>query len=245
VQNRAVEIEKLLKIIALRKEQLEGGHLHPELESAEAAPVMGTVQANAPLPEPPLNGIMPPGAIPYAAKKLPLQRPSGADELLKAPMSLLANAIKIVVDAEGPISTKLAKQRIVDAWETRKGARIEAYLNHIISLAHRQKIITVRGDFLWPANMATPPLRIHVSGQVLRDIEEIAPEELTVAIKTCVQSALGISPEDLLRETLKLFGLTATRDHSAQLQTLLDQLVAQDILKLENGKISKSRNFES
>lgn len=91
--------------------------------------------------------------------------------------------------------------------------------------------------------MSMPPLRIHIAGSTLRNIDEIAPEEIMVAVKVCVQHALGIYHEDLLRETLKLFGLMTTRDNSLSLRIIISHMVSQNILKLENGKISKGDNF--
>lgn len=242
IQNRSVEIEKLRSVIELRKQQLDSERLSPKKKITEAA-VIQTDESD-PLPDPLLNGTMPPGAILYKPRKLPLQRLKGADELLHTPISLLTGILKVLVDAEGPISVQTAKYRVIEAWETRKGSRIDEYLNRVIDIARRQNVIAVKGDFLWPINMQTPPLRMHTPGQPVRDLEEIAPEEIGVAIKACVQSALGIFVEDLVRETLKLFGLIATSDHSALIKSQLDQMVSQDILKLENNKISKGRNFE-
>lgn len=243
LRNRTVEIENLLKVIALRKEQLDAERLLPKKKRIETVLTSQSPEA-APLSALPLNSAMPPGAIPYVLRKLPLQRLRGANQLLNSPISLLVSVFKTLVDTEGPISIKAAKYRVIEAWETRKGSRIDEYLNQVIEIARRQRVIAVKGEFLWPAGMQIPLLRFHAPGESPRDLDEIAPEEIEVAIKACVQSALGILSEDLVRETLKLFGLTATRDNSLLIQTMLDRMVLRDVLKLENGKISKSKNFE-
>ncbi len=155
----------------------------------------------------------------------------------------LAKVFSMIVNAEGPISIETAKRRVLSAWDTRKGNRIDDYLDQAIASAGHQNMLTIKEKFLWPMGMDTPPLRIHVTGEKLRDIDEIAPEETMVAVRTCVQHALGIFHEDLIRETLKLFGLTATRENSVFLRKMISQMVSQNVLNLENGKISKGNNF--
>lgn len=54
----------------------------------------------------------------------------------------------------------------------------------------------MKGDFLWPNGMVTPPLRIHISGKPLRSLDEIPPEEIEIAIVECTQNALGILSDD-------------------------------------------------
>ena len=88
-----------------------------------------------------------------------------------------------------------------------------------------------------------PPLRIHKTGQQLRSVDDIAPEEIMMAVRECVKSALGITYDDLVRETLKLFGLHTIQDNSIHVGEIIDQMITQYKLKSEKEKITKGKKF--
>jgi len=181
----------------------------------------------------------PPRAVPYKQRRLQKQRYTGGDALLNAPINRLADAFKAIVDAEGPISINSAKNRVVDAWSTRKGSRIDYYLDRAISYAKNSNLITVKGTFLWPAKLKDPPLRIHIPGEPIRPINDIDPEEIMMALIACVEGAIGISKDDLTREACKLFGLNATQDNAIQVEKIIDHMIKIKVFKNNEGKISK------
>ena len=181
------------------------------------------------------------GAIPYKQFTLEKQPVLGGEALLRTSTVKIVEAFEKVVRAEGPISIRVAKDRILEAWGTRKGSRIDEYLGQSINYGKSQNRFTVKGDFLWPIGMTIPPLRIHTDGQAFRNVEDISSEELIVAAIRCTQNALGLQFDDLARETLKLFGLSATRDNLLHITSILNNLISKNVLKSENNKVSMSK----
>jgi len=242
LQNRAVEIEKVLDAIEISKKSINSKPLPKKKQSNRL-----TQQENNILPE--ANKIKtdfsgpqyPPSAVPYKRRRLQRQRYTGGDALLETSIYRIAEAFKAIVDAEGPISINDAKNRVVDAWMTRKGSRIDAYLDRTLYRAQTDKTIKVNGNFLWPIDMQIPPLRIYIPGGALRQIQDIAPEEIMLALLECVNGAVGINKEDLIRETCKLFGSKATQDNTRIIGNIVDHMISNRIFKSDEGKISKAK----
>lgn len=245
IQNREAEIDKVLTAISAKKQEISAQRSNnkkkrnsPKIE--EPSPVNNDLTEAT---ESPNDHNAPPGAIPYARRRLQRQYTTGGDAILNTSINRIADAFVAIVNAEGPISKDVAKQRVVEAWATRKGKRISDYLDTAIAYAKRSGHLAVKGNFLWPAGMDTPPLRIHTNGHEIRAILEIPPEEIELAIHECVQSAVGITFDDLIRETCKLFGLNATTENTIQVSKIIKTLVSNGALISRNEKITKGKNF--
>lgn len=245
IQNREAEIKKVLTAITTRKQEISTQRSSnkkkrnsPKIE--EASPVNNDL---AGITENPNNHNAPLGAIPYARRRLQRQGTTGRDAILNTSVNRIADAFVAIVNAEGPISKDVAKQRVVEAWGTRKGKRISDYLDTAIAYAKRSRQLAIKGNFLWPAGMDTPPLRIHTNGHEIRAILEIPPEEIELAIRECVKSAVGITFDDLIRETCKLFGLNATTENTMQISKIINTLASNEILVSRNDKLTKGKNF--
>ena len=187
------------------------------------------------------NASIPPRATPYVRSKLPLRRLTRGQSILQVELATLAGAFVKVVEIEGPIAIESAKRRIVEAWQTRVGTRINSYLDDAIRLAERQKKLVIRKSFLWPPGVTQVPLRIPTSGKDTRPIREIPPEETILAIRECVTSAVGIERDDLVREVCKLFGLKATDDNTSVVNYFVGYLVSNNFLVSKNGKILRGK----
>ena len=245
IQNREAEIDKVLNAISVQKKDLSIQRIsnkkkrnNPVLEEPSAA----NSDLNK-ITDSPNNHITPPGAVPYERRMLRKQVSTGGDAILNTPVNRIADALVAIVNAEGPISIDVAKQRVVEAWATRKGKRISDYLDSAIAFAKRNKYLEVKGYFLWPVGMTTPPLRIHTNGHDMRSVLEIPPEEIEIAIRECVKSAIGITLDDLIRETCRLFGLNATTENTAQVSKIIETLVLNSALVSRNNKLTKGKNF--
>ncbi len=247
IQNREAEIGKILAAIDARKQEL----------SSVQDPISKKKRSDSKIEEQELinnNNILekiensnrhtaPPGAIPYRRRRLKRQFSAGGDAILVTPINKIADAFVAIVNAEGPISRNAAKHRVIEAWATRKGKRINDYLDQAISFASYHKYLVVRGDFLWPVNMTTPQLRIFVTGGDLRPILDIPPEEVVLAIRECIKVAVGITIDDLIREVGKLFGLNATEENAVHIGRIIYSLISNDALSLKNNKVAVGKNF--
>ena len=242
IQNRTVEIEKVLKAIELSSNNVDANQFSKKKRNSKVK----QQSTDTFLEQKSTNSEMrktqfPPGAIPFKQRRLQRQRHTGGDALLNTSISRIADAFKAIVDAEGPVSIDSAKDRIVDAWGTRKGSRIDHHLNRAINYAYNTHKVMIKGTFLWPVEMVTPPLRVHVPGEAIRQIQDIAPEEIMMALFECVNGAVGITKEDLIRETCKLFGLKATQDNVLLVKKNIDYMVTKKVFKSDGEKISKAK----
>jgi very-short-patch-repair endonuclease len=144
----------------------------------------------------------------YAQAVLPPGLP--AQELHLVPFGKLADWIRQVIDVEGPVHFEEVARRIADASGASKiGSRIRYTLNAATDFAVSSKIIYRRGDFLWHPEMTVPTLRDR-SGLTAgsRKINLISPEELDLAVKNVVESAIAIQPETAVPLIAKMFGLS-------------------------------------
>lgn len=240
IQNKKSEIDKVLKAVydaknTVSEQRSTSGKKKLIDDNIIINPLAGQETASD------ISNNGPPGTVPYKERKLVKQVYGGGEVFLNTPSSRISDAFKAIVDAEGPISISVAKERVLDAWSTRKGSKIDMHLNQSISYGHMQNKFVVKGAFIWPQGMSTPPLRTHEDGTSPRSLNEIPPEEIMLAIFVCVKNALGIFSEDLARETLRLFGLTATRDNLSSVQTIISHLISTNVLNVENNKISISK----
>lgn len=238
IQNRKSEVEKIVKALNDAKNGTINQSLPNKKKLTERITNHGighdsiieaktNNQTNGPL-----------RASPYKQHKLQRQPQVGGDALLSTSINRVSDAFKAIIESEGPLSIRVAKDRVVEAWGTRKGSRIETHLDYAISHGKTEKKFFIKGDFLWPNGMSVPPLRTHVSGKPPRSLNEIPPEEIMVAVIECIKSALGILSEDLIRETLRLFGLNASNENSYYAMDIINRLVLLKIIKIENDKVS-------
>lgn len=247
IQNREAEIDKVLSSIVAQKMELS-----TQKSSNKKKQNSPTIEEPSPVPDD-FSGITdnqnnhnaPPGAIPYERRRLRRQSSTrgGGEAILNTSVNRIADAFVSIVNAEGPISKDVAKQRVVEAWETRKGKRINDYLDNAIAYAKRNKYLEVKGNFLWPLGMTTPPLRIHIDGTDTRAIFEISPEEISLAVRECIKGAVGITYDDLIREVCRLFGLKVTTETTTHIGKIINSLVSNNILIINSDKITKGNNF--
>jgi very-short-patch-repair endonuclease len=245
IQNREAEIDKVLSAINARKKEISSqGSSNKKKRNSSKIEDLSSVDDD-------LNRILenqnssnvPPDAIPYIRRRFQKQRITGGDALLNTSVNRIADAFVAIVKGEGPISKEVAKDRVAEAWATRKGKRISDYLDSAIAYAKRNGYLVVKGDFLWPPGMTKPPLRIHVDGHDIRAILEIPPEEIVLAIRECITSAVGISKGDLIHEICRLFGLKGTNETTTHIGKIIDYLLSKNTLYIKGDKLIKGDNF--
>jgi very-short-patch-repair endonuclease/preprotein translocase subunit Sec61beta len=117
----------------------------------------------------------------------------------------LLDCIATVLSVEAPIHTdELARrvggafsvQRTTDRLRTRVLTQLRA-----LSDSH-----VVRGDFVWPANVAPHEYRVVRTGD--RDLAFVPLEELAAASLVVLESNLSVPTEQLFREVARLFGVS-------------------------------------
>jgi very-short-patch-repair endonuclease len=165
-------------------------------------------------------------------------------ELHEQSVHHLAQAIRQVVESEGPIHVEEVVRRIRTLWGLgRAGKRIRDALGKATVTAQAQGYIRQRGDFLWPAGEREIPVRRR-GGDVPAKIELICDEEITEAMKLVLKAQYATVPEDLMTVAAKLLGLRViTSAVIERIQTIMHGLMEREVLQqMPNGMIQLTQS---
>ncbi len=150
--------------------------------------------------------------------------------------NVIKQQIQSLVEAEAPISKNWLYRKILQIWNTsRAGAKLDKHLEGIINemnliqTSHHQ-------PFYW--NNSTT-LDIYRSNETeKRNMEDIAPEEILVALKEVITDNLSIEEDELLRYLARTFGFAKL---GKQIDTILRYTInlaeKEGQIKKENGRV--------
>lgn len=234
-ENPAQEVTKVLKALKDTKAKsptvnVEKKSLKPGTESTQPVKVHATQTSNSQASD------LPKGVIYYQPARL-THCFYGAQDLNAASSSRVAQVVKAIVDAEGPIHTDRVRTRIVQASGIgRIGSRVETSISSGIWYGVRANLYLQRGNFLWPIPIRLPMIRVPKNGEDRRSIEMICPEEIALAVDLCLRSALSLTPDDLIRETARLYKLQASDNNSWTIQQVLYRMEKYQMIELRGTK---------
>lgn len=149
----------------------------------------------------------------------------------------IVRQVKIVLEAEAPISRSLLCKRVLNAWGiSRLGSRLDAYFNELFAkVAHYQK----RDDesvFFWRSEeqMNSYDTFRPVSE---RGALELAPDEVASAMKYLLTSQISLPTKDLARITAQLFGFARTGNNvDYAMYQGIREAVRRGYIKVEKGR---------
>jgi very-short-patch-repair endonuclease len=159
------------------------------------------------------------------------KRPSrrGLDMHLPESQTDFRRMIVEVVEVEGPVRDALVLRRVREAWGVgRAGHRIrEAFDRAVAALARRGDIKRVERRFLALNEDQLAAVRVPGSDATARrDVDEVPPAELKLAVKHLVRDARRVSRDELTFEVARLFGWNRRGpDIAAALEGAVDALV--------------------
>ena len=162
----------------------------------------------------------------------------GDQQLPDCPPAQIAGYLVDVVRIEGPIHRDEASKRIMSAAGLKSaGKKIRTALDAGTDFAVEHGHVAARGDFLWPADLDTPPVRDRtgLKGN-LRKVPYLPPEEIETALIEVIRSALTISPEEAASSAFELMGfkrMTAPHKEAAAAATAL--MIERGLLEVRNG----------
>jgi len=135
--------------------------------------------------------------------------PRNRERYLQQYRSEAKRLLPALVKEEGPIHVELAYRRLNVALRLRVPSTPfnEAFGETVQGCSEKGRI-AVKGDFLWPKNVAGLKVRVPVDGVegTFRPLEYISEEEIHRAMVLVAGHALGIGVESLFRETARLLG---------------------------------------
>jgi very-short-patch-repair endonuclease len=181
----------------------------PEVTKVErSTPVPTPVPPAAPSATPPPT-IVPvkatPQAAPYNSARLP--RRGSKEQFYTTPITSLVDPITRCVREEGPVSVHVVRQRVAAVWEIeRVGTTVARVLDEAIGLAVKRGMVRKRGEFLWPPEMTTPPVRFSGEGTGYRAISDVCPEEIDSGVLLVLANDFASARDGLVVAVARLLG---------------------------------------
>jgi hypothetical protein len=138
-----------------------------------------SLQPHWPSPPSGLTGrSTPPGVAPYREYRLP---PQPTSDVLGRTTAELTGLLSLVVLAEGPVHRQEVFRRVVAAHGLGKvGPRLAAGLDRALAAAEAAGQVRLRGEFLWPPDLDSPPVRDR-SALATRTLDLVCDEEVQAA----------------------------------------------------------------
>jgi len=155
--------------------------------------------------------------------------------------AVILTQMKEIIDIEAPISKNQLFRKILKLWNTsRAGAKLNNYLTDILGTLPDITFTSSHQEFIWntkvtPENLA----RYRDNGTEKRSIDDIAAEELSIAIMEIMNSNLSMDKMDLSRMLSRAFGfMKVGRQIEHVVNQTIDKLVAEERLILHENRIS-------
>lgn len=155
----------------------------------------------------------------------------------------LVDALDKIIETEAPVSTDTIKSRLAQMYTfTKRTAKFESAADGFI-LSQKQYPFTINDDmrFIWKVGQVPNELKTYrVSEyQVIRTVKEICIQERLAGIVGVLKIQLGISRDDLARESAKLFGYTRlTPNISNAFTDAIDYGISTGRLVEKDGRIN-------
>jgi very-short-patch-repair endonuclease len=148
--------------------------------------------------------------------------------------TVLARTIGELVAIEGPIHHEFMVERLKDLHGVeRAGSNIQANIKQAVRQAARSGTVEhePRSPFYRTARRPLVRFRTCANG-VSRAVEQIAPEELALAVLHLVEDQFGLAEERTPAAVARLFGIERLRSQSADtIRSVIDQLVSNGALR--------------
>ena len=157
--------------------------------------------------------------------------------------SYLESDILAIVEVEGPIYETVLRERLKEAHGVgRAGANIQSNVAMAVDSLRRARKLSVvahgDGRVLNLPGQAPQVFRVPAGG-VERAVEEIPPEEISVAIRHLIGSQFGMQRERIPSEIAGLFGFSRARAPSADyIREILDDMVDAGQLRVSGPNLN-------
>jgi len=179
--------------------------------------------------------------IPYVAAELTPEINANSETIYSFEnKQVLLNQIKTIIDTESPISQNALFRKILKLWNTsRAGGKLNTYLLETLNSIPNIQTIESYQKFYWSENSQPQNLDFYRdNSEEKRLIDEIAPEEISVAIMEIMHLSLSLNKEELIRTVCKTFGFTKVGSQiEAVVKFCVEELVGKGLLKEVDERI--------
>jgi very-short-patch-repair endonuclease len=229
-RNRAQELQRVVEAIQAAKAQADQSAPPPTPAEPRVEHVITRDSAALDAPTE--------FAKPYLKARLPA---AVGRELHEADNATLAGLIQAVAAVESPVHLDEVAKRLMDAYGVaRSGSRIAARLSEAMQHAAAQRLIDVRGGFVYAIGGDPVQVRDRSSfSPTERKIELVAPEEIDVALLDSVRLGFSLAPDAAIAAAIDLLGFgRATQKIAAVVEDRLVQLTTAGLLVKSNGAMT-------
>lgn len=211
LHHRSAEIERLRQRLAFAEqalEEAESGHVQ-NCGGDQKGCVVSVEHSEDPLN--PAEGTIPVWAEPYVTWAMRTGPRRWCEFHDPACLGDHAEAVAEIVAVEGPFHTDVIAGRLADAWDLQRvGSRMRNAAKRARDLMVVHGLARRSGAFLWPTAEEFQ-LRVGIPDpekpNSARQLDEIATEEIALAMELICRDGSGIERDALISETARLFGI--------------------------------------
>lgn len=176
-------------------------------------------------------------SIPYTITKLNVIL--SEKELHELSPEYLLDYVKEVVEKESPVHKDEVIRRITEGAGLRKaGKRIQQVVNKSIHFGIQQQCIIERQNFLWSPDMEIPQVRNRTYLEnASKKIEWVAPEEVSQAILTSVETSFSLHTDEAIQNAAKMLGFQRVTENSKTIFNKQISLLLEQGWLLENNRV--------
>jgi len=163
------------------------------------------------------------------------------DSLHEESTRTLAQWVKDVVQAEGPVHEDVAARRVTDAAGVKRmGSRIQEALSEAIDYAARKGWVKKKRHLLSDPDQEEVPVRDRsdAEGEV-RDIEHVPGPEIAEAVRQIAEISFGIEKDQLVQQVGRQLGFGRVGSNiRARIGSIIDTMLDEEMLTRENGQLA-------
>ena len=155
--------------------------------------------------------------------------------------TLLLNQMKELISTEAPISKNLLIRKTLKLWNTaRAGSKLNNYLTEIVESIPTVTKTNAHQEFYWSEEINPENLQHYRDNTVeKRMMEDIAQEEINIAIMEIMKNNLSVNRDDLVRLTSKFFGfLKVGTQIDAVINYSIENLIDENKLLASENRIT-------
>ena len=150
-----------------------------------------------------------------------------------------SETIREVIEVQQPIHFEALCRILAPMWGNQKATNVIRDEVNYYFRNHLKGVIKKEGDFVSLIDFNDIKVRIPKSPDDTRPIEYISDDELALALTTIASHSFGITPNDLITETARVYGFKRTGGKiSAALQKVYNQLLTTGRIKEIDGKVN-------
>jgi len=151
----------------------------------------------------------------------------------------VSETIRKTIENQQPIHFEALCRILAPIWGNQKATNVIRREVNYYFRWHLNDTVKVNGDFVSLVGFNDLKVRVPKSSYDIRPIEYICEDELSLALTTIAKHSFGITPEDLITETARVYGFKRTGGKiSSTLRKVYNQLVTNGRIKEIDGKVN-------